>query len=130
MVVVALVVGGLGFFGGIRYTQAKRTAQVASARTGAGFAGRRGGSGGGFTGGQIISKDDKSITIKTNNGGSMIVFVSPSTQIAKSVSGALTDLATGQNVTVTGTTNSDSSLTAQMVQIRPAGTTPPGQPGQ
>ncbi|MEJ0021206.1 MAG: hypothetical protein WDN47_01350 [Candidatus Doudnabacteria bacterium] len=135
VVAVAIVFAAGGFFGGMKYAQGK-TAQMRQQRVaGAGFGagggarGARGGAGGtaggGFTGGQIVSKDDKSITIKTMDGGSKIVFLGASTQIAKSASGTPDDLTQGENVVVTGTANSDGSLTAQMIQIRPAMTTQP-----
>ena len=41
----------------------------------------------------------------------------------KTSTGSLGDLTTGVNVTITGTTNSDGSVTAQSVQIRPEGLT-------
>ena len=134
LVVVAVVAGGIGFFGGTKFSQAKAKTAQAAFRGGAGgaaFAGRRGANsqnGGGFTGGQIISKDDKSITIKTMDGGSKIVFLAGSTQISKSVSGTSADLNNGENVVVTGTANSDGSVTAQNIQIRPA--MPPATPNQ
>lgn len=87
--------------------------------------GMRGGmNGGGFTVGEIISKDTSSITIKMQDGSTKIVLVSDSTQVMKSASGSLADLSNGTNVVVTGTTNSDGSITGQSVQIRPASTTP------
>ncbi len=84
--------------------------------------------GGGFTAGEIISKDANSITVKilnndptatTTGSGSKIIFIDPSTTVSKMASGSLTDLTTGTQVSVTGTPNPDGSVTAKSVQIRP-----------
>lgn len=131
-IAIFVIAAGAGFYGGVKYDQNK-TAQTRQQRVaGFGIAGangtrgmRGGANGAGFTGGQIISKDDKSITIKTQDGGSKIVFLAASTKIDKSVAGAVTDLSTNQQVTVTGAANSDGSITAQTIQIRPQ--TPTGQ---
>jgi len=136
LIVVAVVFAGIGFFGGIKYQQSKTPA--VAARTGggagaAGFAGRRTGTAGanmGFANGQVLSVDQNSITVKLQNGGSQNVILAPSTTYRKAVDGTISDVAVGSQVTVTGTTNSDGSLTAQSVQIRAASSTPPGLPPQ
>jgi hypothetical protein len=74
---------------------------------------------GGFATGQITAQDSTSITLKMRDGSTKIVFFSPSTSVGKSVSGAASDLAVGQNVMVNGTNNSDGSIAAQNIQIRP-----------
>ena len=143
-VAVAVLVGGGAFYGGMKYAQARRgylpagrqdfanltpeQRQQFQANAGGGFragqgagylpAGRQG-MGGMFVAGEIISKDDKSITIKLQNGGSKIVFYSDATEVGKSVSGTSVDLEIGKTVTTSGTTNSDGSITAQSIQIRP-----------
>ncbi len=87
---------------------------------------------GNMVSGEIIGKDDQSLTVKLADGGSKIVYFSGKTTIGQTTvadSGALT---VGQNVIVSGTANSDGSLVAQMIQIRdeslnnagPAGFTP------
>lgn len=140
-VVIAVVVGAASFFGGYKLGQSKTPARSGQFM-GSGQAGSRTGgaaganaarrAGGGFTSGQIISKDDKSITVQLpNNGGSKIIFYAASTQINKPLPVDATQLTTGTNVIVTGTANSDGSITAQNIQIRPAGMPGPGgQPGQ
>lgn len=84
--------------------------------------------GGGFVTGAIIAADDTSITVETRGvqsgtNGTKIVFLSDSTQVTKSTEGALADLSIGKEVVITGTTNTDGSLTAKTVQLRPASTT-------
>ena len=83
---------------------------------------RSAGQNGNFAGGEIISKDATSITVKLQDGSSKIVFVSSSTPVLTSVQGNLNDLNVGDNITVIGTQNSDGSITSQSIQIRPIGT--------
>jgi hypothetical protein len=77
--------------------------------------------------GEVISKDDKSITVKTQDGGSKIIILSNTTIYSKTSEGTIQDITVGENVGVFGTENSDKSMTAQNVQINPqfqARTTP------
>ncbi len=145
-VILLIIVAGGSFYAGTSYAKSKAPARGQfgagfTAGTGgtAGFAGRtgaRGGAAGGFTGGTIVSTSNGSISIQEQNGSSTeIVLISPSTQILKQASGSASDLTTGTSVTVTGTANSDGSLTATSIQIRPAGmagagTRAPMQPAQ
>jgi hypothetical protein len=136
-VIITVIIAGAGsFFGGIKYTQAKDAAtrtQQMTARTGgaangqfgqrAGGAGARGGS---FINGSILSKDDKSVTIQLQGGGSKIILLSGSTTIGKTTDGTVSDLEVGKTVMVTGQPNTDGSVTAQSIQIRPAGLAPAG----
>jgi hypothetical protein len=137
-IVIALVIGAGAFYGGTIYEKNSlntqgllRSAnggnrQFGQGQGGPGGQGRPGSMGanrngdGSFTVGQIIAKDDKSITIKSNDGSSKIIFFSDSTTIGKTTQGSATDLNNGENVMVNGQANPDGSIAAQSIQIRPA----------
>lgn len=126
--VVAIVILGGVFYAGVAYGKSGTSARSQFGNgqfTGNlnGVGGMRAGMGGGFIAGEIISKDVSSVTIKMQDGSTKIVLVGTSTQVMKSAIGTANDLITGTTVTVTGSANSDGSVTAQSVQIRPAGMT-------
>ena len=60
-------------------------------------------------------------TTTSAQSGTKIVLVDSSTQITKTVAGTAGDLSVGTSVTISGSANSDGSITAQNIQIRPAG---------
>ncbi len=121
--VAVIVVGGVSFYAGMNYAQSQAPASGARGQLSGGQFVGRGRGGGGFTAGQIITVGNGSIAIQSAMSSSTeIVLTSNSTQVFKTVAGSVGDLATGANVVVTGTPNSDGSLTAQSIQIRPAGT--------
>lgn len=148
VIATAVVVGGGAFFGGMKYAQSKsprdqfsrgdfgaNVGGTAGQNHGDSFRGGTGGNGqrgsrGGFTAGEIISKDDKSITVKLQDGGSKIIFYSDATEVGKFVSGSMSDLEIGKSIVANGTPNSDGSITAQSIQLRTLNTpdhTPPQQ---
>jgi hypothetical protein len=133
-VVIGIIVLVGVFYGGMVYGKSQKPANVAGTFTRGTRGGGAGGLGGGFTIGQIIAKDATSITVQLTTGGasgtpsgSKIIFLDSSTQITKQASGTLADLAIGTNVSVTGTANTDGSVSATAVQIRPANVARPGQ---
>jgi len=120
-VVIVVAVSGLSFYGGMKYQSTKGVAsigQFAGMRNGQ-LQGARGGAGGGFISGEVLSKDDKSVTVKTQNGGSSIAFYSPTTAIEKAASGSWADIIVGKTITIRGTQNSDGTYTAQTIQLTP-----------
>jgi hypothetical protein len=137
-VVLLIAAVGMSFYGGMRYERGRSAPAVAwreraggatpggSAASGdgqrrmmRGTGPNRSGQAGDFTAGEILSRDDKSITVKTREGGSRIIFVSDSTGIGKSVRGTVADLEVGRQVVVTGKNNPDVSVVAENIQIRP-----------
>ena len=132
-VVAIVVVGGISFYGGMAYQSSQTPAAGARGQFTGGmgqFAGRTGmRSGGGFTSGQIISADATGVTVQMQDGSTKIVLFGGSTQVMKSTAGSTSDLTVGKDVVVTGTSNSDGSVTAQSIQIRPAGAPGMGAPG-
>lgn len=126
VIAVAVVVGGGAFYGGMKYAESKSPQRRFSQ---ADFQNRTGGQQGGGSvspvrtssngaSGEIIAKDDKSVTIKLRDGGSKIVFFADSTKIAKSVSGTPDDLEVGKAVVINGKANQDGSITAESIQLR------------
>lgn len=126
---ITIILCGLSFYAGMQYSVSKNSTDRAPfagqfnrmGQTGANGqrTGMRGG--GGMVAGEILSKDAKSITVKDRTGGSKIVFLGASTEVMKSAAGTIDDLSVGDNVITNGTSNSDGSITATTVQIRPAG---------
>lgn len=129
IIIALIVMGGGAFYGGMKYAQNKslqgsaqgnfqklrslspkerqQRLQKVGVRTGSGFAN-----------GEIISKDDRSITIKLQDSGSKIIFYSDNTKVSKFVNGTSDDLEIGKSITVKGTVNDDGSITAQSIQLR------------
>lgn len=135
-IIAIIIIGGGSFYGGMHYQKSK-VSSFGSNRTGmmqglGAYAGGNAGGGrtgrmmnSGFASGEVLAKDDKSITLKLKSGGSEIILLSDKTQVVKSDQGALTDLVIGQSLTINGTANQDGSLTAESIQIRPAASTQP-----
>ena len=117
MIAIFVIAGAAGFYGGMLYGQNNRAGFNANAnimmQRGSGM------QQGGVAGGEIIKKDDNSLTIKLNNGSSQIILFSGTTKVMKSADGSAADLVVGGQVTITGSKNQDGSITAQSIQIRP-----------
>ncbi|MEW6771971.1 MAG: DUF5666 domain-containing protein [Bacillota bacterium] len=120
--VLALLMGIGGFFLGLVY---QKSQAAGLARPGAGD--MRGSGGlprrafdpelGRLVAGEIIEKDEKSITIKLQDGSSKIVLLPDNTEFRKTTAGSQDDLKQGERVFVVGKENADGSITATTVQI-------------
>lgn len=131
-IIVALllvIIGGGSFFAGMKYQQNKSPRAFGQGfdRQGTGRQNGQftGGARGGIrpVNGEIISQDDKSITVKLADGSSRIILLSDKTTIKTTINKAAeatkSDLKTGEKVAVFGQENADGSVTAQSVQINP-----------
>ncbi len=128
--ILVVVAGAGGFFGGMKFQQSRRNTLFTQTGNGnggmmRGTTGTRNGPAsprlGGFrpVAGEIIKSDDTSITVKLADGSSKIVLITEKTDIRKTNQGAKNDLTTGTQVAVFGSDNPDGSVTAQNVQINP-----------
>lgn len=123
IIVTALIFGGIGFFVGMRYQQSKNPRLFARNFSGnANFSGRTNqGNQNNFrpVSGEILSVDDKSITVKLPDGSSKIVILGDSTNISKSESASKEDLKVGEKISAFGSLNQDGSITASNIQLNP-----------
>lgn len=132
---VLVVCAGMAFYGGTQYgtSRALRPENLQNImrsrggpQGGAPMTGRPMGRNGDFMGrnggavfGEILSKDDTSMTVKLQDGGSKIIFYSTTTEVGKFVATTPQNLTIGENIVVNGTANPDGSVTAQSIQVRP-----------
>jgi hypothetical protein len=92
---------------------------------GTGAGGGRFTAGANFISGDVLAKDAQSITVKMRDGSSRIILYASSTEVSKFAAGTIDDVAVGKTIMVNGKTNTDGSITAQTIQIRPPMPTPP-----
>lgn len=69
--------------------------------------------------GEVLSKNDTSITVKTPNGGSRIVYVSDKTSTGVSDSTALANVSVGQEIMASGAGGNEGALVAHMILVYP-----------
>ncbi len=135
IVVLIIIIGGV-FYGGLKYGQSKNLLGDISRQNfqnlspeqrqqlfqgnigGNSQRGIGGGAGANFLNGEVTDKDEQSLTLKTPDGGSKIVFFSASTTVSKTIDGSINDIEIGKSIMVTGSQNSDGSYTTKSIQIR------------
>ncbi len=133
-VVLILVVGSGAFYGGMKYQQSKGSfgnfsrqnlqnlseeqRQQLQANIGGSFQRGSGGAGSNFLNGEVIAKDEQSLTLKMPDGSSKIVFFSTSTTVSEMTEGSINDIEIGKQIMITGQQNSDGSYTAKTIQER------------
>jgi len=138
IIIVLIIIAGGAFYGGMKYGQNKnplsnfsrqnfqnlsseQRQQLFQGNVGGNF---QRGAGSNFLSGEVIAKDEQSLTLKMPDGGSKIVFFSTSTQISKMTDGSINDIEIGKQIMVLGQQNSDGSYTAKTIQLSPRSLTP------
>ena len=71
-----------------------------------------------FIDGELVSRDNKNLTMKLADGGSKIILISDSTTVSKTTAGSIDELAPGCKLMINGDTNSDGSITAKTIQLK------------
>lgn len=134
--VTAVIAGGVGYVGGVKMSSLKRP-NMLSGRSGQtmNFRGNNGDGQkntkvngnvpsmmgrGGATSGEVTAKDDKSITIKMNDGSSRMVILSDKTTYRMSSDASLDKVVVGTKVAAFGEASADGSVVASNVEINPA----------
>lgn len=67
--------------------------------------------------GEILSRDEKTMTVKLTDGSSKIIILSEKTVINKASDATRDELKNGEKISVFGTENPDGSVTASNIQI-------------
>lgn len=122
-ILLVVIVGAGSFFAGTKYQQSNGR-QFPDGQFGGRMMGGQPGNQGNRmnfrpVNGEIIASDDKSITVKAQDGSSKIVLISESTEINTASIVSRDALKVGEKVAVFGTSNPDGSLTAQNIQLNP-----------
>jgi len=121
ILVIAVVCGGVGYKVGDKMSQVKRMAQFAGMRQQGGQGkmggGQMMGQGRRHTEGEILSVDDKGVTVKLVDGSSKIVLFSDKTTFATSSTIDKSKVVVGGKVDIVGDPNTDGSVSAASVQL-------------
>lgn len=114
--IILILVGVGAFYGGIKYQQNKISQRTFFQREGwerTNQLRER------IVSGEIILKDEKSLTLKLPDGSTKIVFISDKTKISKMTEGTLEDLEIGKQVMIIGNQTTEGVFLADQIQISP-----------
>lgn len=131
IIITAILSGGIGFWGARAYQKNQKiSATPGQLQFGKGMqngtghggnnmtrGGKMPGNGGGPVSGEISSLEDKTITLKTQDGSSKIIVFSDSSIINKISEASLADLQVGSQIMVMGTSDDSGTLTAKTISI-------------
>ncbi len=114
-VAVIALIGGIFWGKGMAAGESKQFANSGySSSTRGSF---RTGSSGSVFAGQVSAISGSDITLQLPNGNSEVVLYSSSTPVTEPTNVSISKVATGSNIVVMGTQNSDGSVTASSIEI-------------
>jgi hypothetical protein len=124
IIVVALIFGIGGFFGGKAFSDYQRAQQRGNFgrqfATGASGTAGRNRLNGRPVSGSVMSIDEKSLTVKMVDGSTRIVILPDSATFSETINASKSAIKVGGNIAAFGTDNTDGSITAQNIQLNPA----------
>jgi len=112
--IIAIISGGIGYKIGEKRSIARRTFQFRGRENQPMTRDRTK-----IINGEVVSIDDKSITIKMADGSSKIILLTDKTIVNKAEITNIADLTLGEKVMIFGTDNSDGSISATNIQLNP-----------
>jgi len=108
---------GMGNFGANQQQGGQRIQNNQNGNWGNGQMGMRGGN---LVSGEVTAKDEKSITVKMNDGSSKIVVVGESTKYTISSEASASEVEVGTKVAVFGEMTNDGTTTATSIEVNPS----------
>lgn len=117
--IILVVVGGSAFYAGMKYQQSKLSQRnfFQGPRNLPSQQRERMANREGMLSGEIISKDENSLTLKTVDDSTKIVFFSNETKVLKMTEGELNDLREGKQVMIIGIKTTEGTFLANQIQI-------------
>ncbi len=121
-ILVAAVVGSVGFLGGVNYQKSQRGSREPGQLTNG--QARQGGAPNGLrqgivrpVSGEITAVEGETLTVKSPDGSSKIIIVSEATTITKSSEASSADLQVGEEVMIMGSEDAQGTVTAQNISL-------------
>ena len=119
LVIVIIVVAAVAFYGGTVYQKSQVLSFGGQSNLARRFGQVQGQNNQNFrpVRGEVLDKDNNSLTVKLADGSTKLVILSTGTTYHKSSAASASDVKSGEQIQVFGTQNSNGSVTAQNVQL-------------
>lgn len=112
--IILILVATAAFYGGMKYQQNKTPQRTFFQREGQTTQMRER-----MLSGEVISKDEKSLTLKLPDGSTRIVFLSEKTEFLKMTEGNLSDIEVGKQIMIIGNQTTEGAFVAEQIQLSP-----------